>query len=53
MDYYSHTAPQNVKMAGMLQHHELSAAVQAAIIAAQLAGALPALTRTFGFDAAM
>ncbi len=42
MDYYSHTAPQNVKMAGMLQHHELSAAVQAAIIAAQSAGALPA-----------
>jgi len=29
-------------MAGMLQHHELSAAVQAAIIAAQSAGALPA-----------
>jgi len=29
-------------MTGMLQHHELSAAVQAAIIAAQLAGTLPA-----------
>ena len=29
-------------MADMLQHHELSAAVQAAIIAAQSAGALPA-----------
>lgn len=41
-DLLSHGDRHDVRMTPMLQHHQLSAAVQAAITAAQAAGALPA-----------